>query len=173
MAEVIKYGATMDSDLLHILVDNRKAILAREPTILTEIIERCLRLKASVVGKDEREENRGREILNFGHTVGHAIETCSDHRILHGFAVSIGMVQEARYAIRKGLLDDQSLESLISILSMFGLPTEVPTHMDPRDLNTVIRQDKKVRNDWLLLPMLAGMGKTELTAVYMPQNLIS
>jgi 3-dehydroquinate synthase len=172
LAEVIKYGAIMDCSFLTILNDNRDAILAREPAILTTLIERCLRHKASIIENDEREEKGKREILNFGHTIGHAIETCSGHRILHGFAVSIGMVQEARYALKKGILDDQSLESLISILSMFGLPTEIPTYMNTRELNAVIRQDKKVRNGWLMLPMLASIGKIELTAVVMPQDLI-
>jgi 3-dehydroquinate synthetase len=83
------------------------------------------------------------------------------------------MVEEARYAVKRGLLDDQSLESLISILSMFGLPTEVPSYLDPEDLNIVIRQDKKMRNGRLMLPMLIGIGKIELTAVAMPYNLIS
>ena len=173
LAEVIKYGAIMDSGLLDILRNNRDAILARESSILTTIIERCLRLKAGVVENDEREEKGGRMILNFGHTIGHAIETCSGHRILHGFAVSIGMVEEARYAIKRGILDDQSLESLTSILSMFGLPTEVPTYMNAENLNAVICQDKKVRSGWLMLPLLSRLGKIELTTVVMPHKLIT
>jgi 3-dehydroquinate synthetase len=83
------------------------------------------------------------------------------------------MVEEARFAVRRGLLDDQSLEALISILSMFGLPTEIPTNLDPEDLNVVIKQDKKMRSGKLLLPMLSSIGKIELTAVSMPHNLIS
>jgi 3-dehydroquinate synthase len=173
LAEVIKYGAIMDSGFLKVLKDNRNTILEREPVILTTIIESCLRHKASIVENDEREEKRGREILNFGHTIGHAIETCSGHQILHGFAVSIGMAEEARFAVKRGLLDDQSLEVLISILSMFGLPTEIPTNLDPEDLNVVIKQDKKMRGGRLLLPMLTSIGKIELTAVPMPHNLIS
>ena len=173
LAEVIKYGTIMDSEFLEFLKDNRDAILERDPSILSTIVETCLRHKASVVEKDEREEEGGREILNFGHTIGHAIETCSGHSILHGFAVSIGMVEEARYAIKRGLLDDESLESLISILSMFGLPTELPTYLNHEALNAIIQQDKKVKNGCLMLPMLAGVGKIELTAVVMPHNLIS
>ncbi|MFW9864450.1 MAG: 3-dehydroquinate synthase, partial [Candidatus Thorarchaeota archaeon] len=98
LGEVIKYGAIMDRELLDLLMDNRDGILAREPNIMSQIVERCLRNKARVVEEDEREEKRRREILNFGHTIGHAIETCSRHNIPHGHAVAIGMVEEARFA---------------------------------------------------------------------------
>ncbi|MHA1926753.1 MAG: 3-dehydroquinate synthase family protein, partial [Candidatus Thorarchaeota archaeon] len=121
---------------------------------------------------DEREEERKREILNFGHTIGHAVETCSKHKIPHGHAVAIGMVEEAHFAVREGFLDDQSLQSLISILSMFGLPTSIPSKVDMKEFEEVIRQDKKVRQGQLMLPVLMELGRTELKAVEPPHALI-
>ncbi|MHA1936803.1 MAG: 3-dehydroquinate synthase [Candidatus Thorarchaeota archaeon] len=172
LGEVVKYGAIMDNDLLGILMDNRDEILRREPEILSRVVERCLRNKARIVEEDEREEERKREILNFGHTIGHAVETCSKHKIPHGHAVAIGMVEEAHFAVREGFLDDQSLQSLISILSMFGLPTSIPSKVDMKEFEEVIRQDKKVRQGQLMLPVLMELGRTELKAVEPPHALI-
>ncbi|MHA2004591.1 MAG: 3-dehydroquinate synthase [Candidatus Thorarchaeota archaeon] len=172
LGEVIKYGAIMDNDLLGILADNRDGILSREPDILSSVVERCLRNKARIVEEDEREEDRKREILNYGHTIGHAVETCSKHEVPHGHAVAIGMVEEARFAVREGFLDDQSLQSLISILSMFGLPTSIPLDVDLEEFEQVIRQDKKVRQGQLMLPVLLELGRIELKAVDPPHALI-
>jgi 3-dehydroquinate synthase len=172
LGEVIKYGAIMDKELLDLLIANRDEILDREPDILSQIVERCLRNKALVVEEDEREEERKREVLNFGHTIGHAIETCSKHKVPHGHAIAIGMVEEARFAAREGLLDHQSLDSLISILSMFGLPTAVPVNMDVEDFEHVILHDKKIRQGRLMLPVLTELGRIELKAVDTPHTII-
>jgi 3-dehydroquinate synthase len=172
LGEVVKYGAIMDKKLLKFLKDNRDEILRRDPNFLSHIVERCLKNKARIVEEDEREEDRKREVLNFGHTIGHAIETCSRHKVPHGCAVAIGMVEEARFAVREGLLDDQSLQSLISILSLFGLPTSIPSDVDLGEFEGVIRQDKKVRQGQLLLPVLMELGRTELRIVDAPHALI-
>jgi 3-dehydroquinate synthase len=172
LGEVVKYGAIMDKELLEILIDNRNEILRRDPEILSRVVERCLRNKARIVEEDEREEERKREVLNFGHTIGHAIETCSMHKVPHGQAVAIGMVEEARFAVREGFLDDQSLQSLISILLMFGLPTSIPADVNVKEFEDVILQDKKMRQGQLLLPILIELGRTELKTVDGPHNLI-
>ncbi len=171
LSEVIKYGVIMDPELLDILVKSKDEILSRSPDTVALIVERCLRNKARVVEQDEREEGRRREILNFGHTIGHAIEICSDHNVLHGQAVAMGMVEEARLAERMGLLESQSSEQLVSILSMFGLPTEIPSSMDVTELDEVMRQDKKVRHGQLILPVLVELGRTEIKAVESVYNL--
>jgi 3-dehydroquinate synthase len=172
LAEVIKYGAIMDKRLLSLLKNNRDEILRREPDILSRIVERCLRNKARVVEEDEREEEGKREVLNYGHTIGHAIETCSKHRISHGHAVAIGMVEEARFAVREGLLDNKSLQSLISLLSLFGLPASIPEDFALEEFENVIRQDKKVRQGQILLPVLIALGQTEMKALDTPTALI-
>ncbi|MFW9925866.1 MAG: 3-dehydroquinate synthase [Candidatus Thorarchaeota archaeon] len=173
LAEVVKYGVTMDPELFQILVENRNEIILRNPAVLTIVVERALRNKAQIIKLDEREEKGKREILNFGHTIGHAIETCSNHTILHGQAVAIGMVEEAKLAVRKGLLEDSVLESLISILELYGLPTEIPDNLDIKQLSGVMKQDKKVRSGQLKIPVLVGLGKTEIMIVDLIDNLSS
>ncbi|MFX1603056.1 MAG: 3-dehydroquinate synthase [Promethearchaeota archaeon] len=165
LAEVVKYGVIMDQDLLEILVSNKDEIVRREPESLAIIIERCLRHKARVVEEDEKEEGRKRAVLNYGHSIGHAIETCSGHNMLHGHAVAIGMVEEARFAVRSGFLDNQSLELLISVLSEFNLPTEIPPNIDQSELQVIMKQDKKVRRGQLTLPVLVELGRTEIMTV--------
>ena len=162
LAEVIKYAFTLDPELFQFLIEKRNEILLRTPDAISTIVERSLRNKASIVETDEREEEGKREVLNFGHTVGHAIEICSNHDILHGQAVAIGMVEEARIAVRKGLLETSVLESLIHVLALFGLPTEIPDDVDFNQLSRVMKQDKKVRNGQLTIPMLVGLGQTEM-----------
>ena len=171
LAEVIKYGFIMDEKLFRILIDRKEEIVRRDPEVISKIVERSLRNKARIVELDEREERGKREILNFGHTIGHAIETCSHYSVLHGQAVAIGMVEEARIAVRMGLLDKSVLESLILTLSMFGLPTEIPEGMDVIQLNSIMQQDKKVRHGRLTIPMLVGLGKTEMKIVDSDSNL--
>ncbi|MFW9807708.1 MAG: 3-dehydroquinate synthase, partial [Candidatus Thorarchaeota archaeon] len=115
LAEVIKYGITMDKDLLQILQEEHSNILNRQPEVIARIAEKSVRNKKFIIERDEREEKGIREILNFGHTIGHAVEICSNHSLLHGEAVSIGMVEEARLAVRKGHLKQADFDSLISI----------------------------------------------------------
>ncbi len=165
LAEVIKYGVTLDYELIQFLIDHKEEIIGRNLKTISKIVERSLKNKKRIVEEDETEEIGKRAILNFGHTVGHAIETCSNHSVQHGEAVSIGMVQEARLAVKKGLLDIAALESLIMVLSLFGLPTEIPDVIDINQLNEVMKQDKKVRAGLLTIPMLIELGKTELMVV--------
>jgi 3-dehydroquinate synthase len=173
LAEVVKYAVTMDKDLIDILIDKNTEILGREPETMIPVIERCLRNKARVIIEDETEDVGRREVLNYGHTVGHAVETLSNHSLSHGQAVAIGMVQEARLAVRMGLLDSHTLESLILLLSMFGLPTDIPPNIDLREIETIVKQDKKMRHGHLNLPILIQLGRTQVTALDPPLNLIS
>jgi 3-dehydroquinate synthase len=162
LAEVIKYGVIMDDGLIQILINGRDMILERNLNLIAEIVERALKNKKYIVETDETEEKGKREVLNFGHTVGHAIETCSNHSILHGQAVAIGMVEEARLAEIQGHLHKPALDLLITILSMFDLPTQIPDEIDIKQLNEVMRQDKKVRHGQLTIPILVEIGKTEM-----------
>ncbi len=172
LAEVIKYAVTMDRDLVDILVDKNTEVLCRESGTMMSIVERCLRNKARVIVEDETEDAGKREILNYGHTIGHAIELLSNHRLSHGQAVAIGMVQEARIAMKMGLLDSHTLDSLILLLSMFGLPTDIPADIDATEIESIMRQDKKLRHGRLNLPVLIGLGRAQVTAIDPPLNLI-
>lgn len=164
LAEVIKYGVIMDSGLLELLAERKDQIIQRDPQILKSIVERCLEHKANIVEQDEEEEGI-RKILNFGHTVGHAIEVCSEHTFSHGEAVSVGMVEEARYAVKLGQLNPESLAALQNSLQNFGLPISLPDRLSVKEIKEVMKQDKKIRHGRIILPVLVGLGRTELRAV--------
>ena len=164
LAEVIKYGVIMDSNLLEVLKEQKDEILNRKPAVLEKIVKRCLMLKARVVADDEHEQGY-RKILNFGHTVGHAIETASELSISHGEAVSIGMVEEARYALKLGMLHESSLELLELLLSDYGLPTEIPSYLTMDEIDNVMKHDKKIRHGKLTLPLLVELGRVQMKIV--------
>ena len=119
LAEVIKYGVIADAGLFAYIEGRLDEILGREYAVLAHLVARSCEIKADVVAGDEREQGR-RAILNFGHTMGHAIETRTG--MLHGEAVAIGMVYAARVAERMGLLDAESVRRLADLIGRVGLP---------------------------------------------------
>ena len=119
MAEVIKYGVIADAGLFAYIEGRLDEILRRDSGVLAHLVARSCEIKADVVAGDEREQGR-RAILNFGHTMGHAIETQTG--MLHGEAVSIGMVYAARVAERMGMVDGGSVRRLIDLVRRIGLP---------------------------------------------------
>ncbi len=124
MAEVIKYGVIRDAAFFDYLEANREKILSLDPEALTHIIRRSCEIKAEVVSKDEREGGL-RAILNFGHTVGHAVETAENYTMRHGYAVAIGMVYAARLAHETGLCDASTPERVEKLIKSYGLPTDL------------------------------------------------
>jgi len=124
LAEVIKYGVIADEALFAYLDKNRESILALDPDALTHIIRRSCEIKADVVSKDERESGL-RAILNFGHTVGHAVENAENYTMRHGYAVAIGMVYASRLAYRTGLCDASVPERVERLIKAYGLPVNL------------------------------------------------
>jgi 3-dehydroquinate synthase len=124
MAEVIKYGVIRDAEFFDYLDKNREKILSLDPNALSHIIRRSCEIKAEVVSKDEREGGL-RAILNFGHTVGHAIETAENYTMRHGEAVAIGMVYASRLAHKTGLCDASVPGSVEKLIKSYGLPTNL------------------------------------------------
>jgi 3-dehydroquinate synthase len=122
MAEVIKYGVIQDASFFEYLYRNREKILALDPDALSHIIQRSCEIKAEVVSKDEREGGL-RAILNFGHTVGHAIETAGNYTMRHGEALAIGMVYASKLAHKSGLCDASVPERIEMLIQSYGLPT--------------------------------------------------
>jgi 3-dehydroquinate synthase len=143
LAEVIKYGAIMDAAMVADLEQGLDAILAREPAALESMVERSLRHKARVVESDEREGGL-RKILNFGHTVGHAIEASAGYGIyLHGEAVAIGMVAACGLSQLHAGLPDAEAARIKALLERAGLPTAMPAGWRSADFEQAIRLDKK------------------------------
>ena len=142
LAEVIKHGIIKDADYFQMLGDKFDQVMALDPEVLGELIQVSCRIKADVVAEDEQESNT-RRILNFGHTIGHAVEAASDFQILHGFAVAIGMVACARISVLKGILGNDKLAAIISMIKRYGLPTEVPEDLDRDRIKSYLLTDKK------------------------------
>ncbi len=143
LAEVVKYGVSLDAELFAYLEANAEAILDRDTKALRHIITRSCELKARIVEKDEREETGLRAVLNYGHTFAHAFETVGGYGAwLHGEAVAAGMMCAIRLSERCGLIDADTVERQLRLLKRFGLPT-FPLEWPVDDLLGVMRNDKK------------------------------
>jgi 3-dehydroquinate synthase len=157
MAEVIKYGLAMDKELFDRVGSQEKTKFA--PSELMNIIERCAFLKAKVIEADETDRSGIRSILNFGHTVGHAVEATSAFRgQRHGEAISIGMIAAAKISERQGMLSQESVKTIDKVLTRFGLPTRCP-EMSPRELLEAMQFDKKLTQGQLKWVLLQGIGR--------------
>jgi 3-dehydroquinate synthase len=143
LAEVIKYGMIADSRFFEYLERHVEGLRTQAEEVIPTVIRRCCEIKAEVVGGDERESGR-RRILNYGHTVGHALETWGRYKTwIHGEAVGIGMVQEAAIAQFMGICDKELVERQRELIQDVGLPIAMPT-MKFTDLWGAMQHDKKV-----------------------------
>lgn len=143
IAEIIKYGIIWDSAFFNFLEKKRETLLSLNPDDIIHIIRRSCEIKADVVSRDERETGL-RAILNFGHTIGHAIETATGYTtFLHGEAVAIGMHVEAILAREAGLIGSDEVSRIQHLLKTFGLPTEIPAGIDLAALFGAMKLDKK------------------------------
>jgi 3-dehydroquinate synthase len=158
LAEVIKYGAIMDAPFIDWLEREMVPILTRDTNRLAEMVERSLRHKASVVTHDEREGGL-RKILNFGHTLGHALEASAGYgSYLHGEAIAIGMMVATRLSIRYAGLDASDAIRLQQLLESAGLPTELPSAWLSEEFIRALRLDKKRSGDWIEFVLLDRLG---------------
>ena len=161
-AEVIKTAAIGDAEFFDWLEAHASALLARDAESLTHAIATCCRFKAGVVERDEREAGE-RALLNFGHSFGHAIETETGYgTLLHGEAVAIGMLLAARLSVQLGMANEAGMQRLRALLQAFGLPIELPSHLQPDALLARMRLDKKNRANALRLVLWRGIGRAEL-----------
>ncbi|MEW6358415.1 MAG: 3-dehydroquinate synthase [Planctomycetota bacterium] len=157
LVELIKHGFIRDEGLLRLIEENSDAVEALDPDIMTRAIARSVEIKAAVVEADEKEQDL-RAILNYGHTVGHAIESLTDYtKYRHGEAVAVGMICAARIGRALGLLTDEDVARHERILSRFGLPVR----LDGEDVEKIMDQlyrDKKTVSGTLRLVVLDGIG---------------
>src|SRR5262249_50964267 len=143
LAEVIKYGAIVDSVMISDLERDLDRILARDVPMLQAVVLRSLRHKAAVVSSDERESGL-RKILNFGHTVGHALEAEAGYgSYLHGEAVAIGMVMALALSEKHAGLRADEASRLVRLIARAGLPTELPRSLSTQKLAKALKLDKK------------------------------
>jgi len=164
MAEVIKYGAIMDAPFIGELERDRDPVLARQPDMLEAVVHRCLRHKAYVVERDEREAQL-RSILNFGHTVGHALENSAGYgRYLHGEAIAIGMTAAARLSCALTGLTHAEAQRLRSLIAAFGLPTEMPPGWCNDEFRQALGRDKKRSAGAIRFVLPSALGRTATRA---------
>ena len=163
LAEVIKYGVIRDAAFFKFLCDNRKRILALDEEIIAETVYTCCRIKADVVSQDEREGGI-RRILNYGHTIGHAVEGASDFTIIHGLAVSIGMVAAAQLAVLTGFLPIATAQKISEILIAYGMPVEIPKNLDRKRIKKYLLADKKTVRGKVHYVLPTEIGKTCIVA---------
>jgi 3-dehydroquinate synthase len=165
MAEVIKYGIIWDASFFEYLEKNREKVLALDPDTLEHIIVRSCEIKAEVVSRDERESDL-RAILNFGHTVGHAVETVERYTMRHGYAVALGMVYVSCLAHRSGLCDASLPDRVENLLKSYGLPTNLSAlsrKTSATELMAAMQVDKKMEGGKIKLVLPKKVGEVIIT----------
>ncbi len=157
LAEAVKHGVIADAEYFAFLENEYAAIFAKHAPALERVVRRSVEIKAAVVAQDEREKGK-RAILNFGHTVGHAIEATSHYEVLHGEAVAIGMVYEGRLAETLGIAAAGTARRIATVLERLHLPVERPDASHVDDLIAAMRADKKVRAGEIRLALPRAIG---------------
>ncbi len=157
-AECVKMSLILDAGLFEFMEKNIKAILNREAETVSFIIKRCVELKQSVVNQDTREKGV-RQVLNFGHTIGHAMETLSNYEIKHGFGVSIGMAVELILSQKTGKLSNKDSQRIIMFLKKIDMPVAVPQHFSLTDIEKIMQSDKKAKQGIPYFVLLDAIGK--------------
>lgn len=164
IAEVIKYGFIRDIAFMEYLEEHMELLLNQDMPVLDHVVSTSAAIKSDVVQQDEQESDL-RRILNFGHTIGHAIER---HKgILHGEAVGMGMVLAARLSHLQGLLSSPELDRVEKLVSSAGLP--VTMELDPFEIYQNIRKDKKKSGADVHFVLLKGLGNTLVRPIALPE----
>lgn len=167
LAEAVKHGAIADPAYLEWIGDEARRIFARDPDILAALVHRSVEIKASFADADPFETGP-RKALNFGHTIGHAVEALGEYGIAHGYAVAAGMVAEARIGEELGITDPGTSAVLRRALELIGLPTEIAEVLPAAHAARIValaRRDKKARASRTRYTLLARIGEVARTGV--------
>jgi 3-dehydroquinate synthase len=166
LAEVVKYGVIAEKPFFEWLEENVEIILAGREEALIHVVSTSCRIKAAIVEQDEKDEGI-RGVLNFGHTVGHALEASTGYGLLrHGEAVAIGMVAAARISCQVGLCSEEVPSRLQALLQRIGLPTAL--NIEPEKLIHTICYDKKIRNNMSYFVLTKDLGSVTVAPVFEP-----
>lgn len=161
LSEVIKHGLIWDAEFVAFTERHAADLLALERSVLADALYRGCEVKANVVARDEREHDL-RAILNLGHTIGHALEAVANYdQLLHGEAISIGMVGAAKLAIRCGY-GTEFVERYERLFHLFGLPTRIPVSMDLQAVLNAMMHDKKFKDGKLVFVIPTAIGAVEI-----------
>jgi 5-deoxy-5-amino-3-dehydroquinate synthase len=143
LGEVAKYALSGDDELSALLRDHSTQLVAREPAIVADVVARCAAAKARVVEADELERTGARAVLNYGHTLAHALEIAGSHTLRHGEAVAIGMVFAANLAAVLERVGPDVVDAHEQLLRSLGLPVEAPPGLSGSEVLALMHRDKK------------------------------
>lgn len=157
LAEIIKYGIIEDDKMFKFLEEHMEEVKDRDAGHLLKIIETCCRIKKSIVEIDEHEQGL-RRILNFGHTLGHALEALSDYRLSHGEGVALGMIAAARLSAKMHYLPEKDLARVENVIAAAGLPTRIEAALAPGAVIDRLKMDKKKKDDVVHFVLVKKIG---------------
>jgi 3-dehydroquinate synthase len=161
LAEVIKHAVIKDEKFFSYLEKNLDRPKALDNNVLETVVAKSARIKVEFVEQDEKDMGL-RNILNFGHTVGHAVESVSHFQVSHGQGVSIGMTAAAKIAVKLELMDKESAARLEKLLQKAGLPTKLP-QMEVKQVMQAMRYDKKVQGGKIRFVLPRAIGQVFIT----------
>ncbi len=162
LAEVIKYGVIADADFFSFMEERQNEITALKEDIITQMIARCCELKAWVVEEDEREGGL-RRILNYGHTIGHAVEAASGFRLIHGLAIAMGMAAAVELAVLGKRLSSDMAIRIKNLLQAYGMETEIPADLDRHQIKEYLKTDKKTVGGRVFYVLPTAIGEVVFT----------
>lgn len=157
MGEILKHGLIKDASYFQWMQDNKDQILDKDLNTLEEMIFRSCEIKRQVVENDPKEKGE-RALLNFGHTIGHAIEKLSDFQLIHGYCVSVGVAAASHLSAQKGLISSEDVEIICDVLKSFHLPIKADI-CSPMDVLLTTKLDKKMESGKVKFILLANPGE--------------
>lgn len=157
LVESVKHALIADAGYFEMFENDMDAVLAKDLKVLEKIAYTNCSIKASVVEEDPTEKNR-RRVLNYGHTIGHAVETASRFELLHGEAVAIGIIGAGLIEKEMGIATGEQLKRIEKVLEKLGMPVRIPESIDKDGLIEIIKRDKKAVNKWPKFVLLETIG---------------
>jgi 3-dehydroquinate synthase len=158
LVESVKHGLIADREYFEFLESRLDALLARDADVLQTMARYNCTIKGTVVAEDQQEKNK-RRILNYGHTIGHAVEAASGYQLLHGEAVAIGILAAGRMEAELGLSEPGRLDRIRSVLEKLGVPVKLPPTLAEDRLIDIVRHDKKAVDRWPRFVLLERIGQ--------------
>ncbi len=157
LVESVKHAMIADVNYLEFIEQHMDALLNRQSAVLQTIARHNCTIKGRIVEADPDERNQ-RRMLNYGHTIGHAVESAGNYQLLHGEAVAIGIIAAGRIEIEMGLSEPDRLERITALLERLGVPTKPPSDLDERELIDRLKHDKKAVSRWPRFVLLDRLG---------------
>ena len=158
LVESVKHALIADEEYFEFLETNLDSVLDKKTDVLEKIALWNCRIKGSVVEEDPNEKNK-RRILNYGHTIGHAVESASGYELLHGEAVAIGIIGAGLIEAETGLAGSDRLPRIRQILEKLGVPVKLPANLADKNLMDLIKHDKKAVNKWPKFVLISDIGR--------------